>query len=95
MSDGLPNIDLLESTHPFPCPYTFKAIGYTDDHFVRRVLAAVRRNLEESAEPAFSCRSTATGRHVCVTIEPDVENAAQVLDIYRCLQEVEGLVMLL
>lgn len=95
MFDGLPNIELLESTHAFPCQYTFKVIGSAEDHFVGRVLAAVKAELEESAEPSFSCRSTAAGRHVCVTIEPDVRSAAHVLDIYRGLQGVEGLVMLL
>ena len=95
MFDGLPDLELLEKTHEFPCRYMFKAIGNTDDHFVGRVLAAVKRNLDESSEPSFSCRSTSGGRHVCVTIEPDVDDASQVLEIYRCLREVDGIVMLL
>jgi putative lipoic acid-binding regulatory protein len=95
MFNGLPNVELLESTHDFPCRYTFKAIGLAEDHFVGRVLAAVKTRLDESAEPSFSTRSTTTGRHICVTIEPDVENAAHVLEIYRGLSEIEGLVMLL
>lgn len=95
MADGLPDQDLLESTHTFPGRFTFKAIGAAEDHFVGRVLAVVRNHLDEAAEPSFSCRTTAGGRHVCVTIEPDVESSGQVLDIYRELQTLDGLVMLM
>ncbi|WP_437201342.1 YbeD family protein [Planctomicrobium sp. SH664] len=95
MSDGLPNRELLESTHTFPCRYTFKAIGTADDHFVGRVLAAVKVHLQELAEPSFSCRATATGRHISVTVEPEVDGAGHIIDIYRELQGVDGLVMLL
>lgn len=93
--DQLPDRELLESTHAFPCPYTFKAIGAADDHFVGRVIAAVRGELSEEIEPPFSTRETSGGRHVCVTIEPPVEDADAVLAIYASLREVEGLVLLL
>ncbi|WP_437224357.1 YbeD family protein [Planctomicrobium sp. SH661] len=95
MSDGLPDLELLQSTHQFPGPYTFKAIGTPDDQFVGRVLAAVKAALEEDIEPSFSCRTTPSGRHVCVTIEPDVESAPHVHEIYRNLQGVDGLFMLM
>jgi putative lipoic acid-binding regulatory protein len=91
----LPAIALLESTHAFPCRYTFKVIGRAEANFVGRVLAAVRRELPADAEPSFSSRKTAAGRHVSVTIEPDVATAAAVLAIYRTLREVDGLVLLL
>lgn len=95
MTDGLPDLELLESTHTFPGPYLFKAIGTPSHHFVGRVLAAVKSALAESAEPSFSCRSTPSGRHICVSIEPDVQNAVHVHEIYRNLQEVDGLIMLM
>jgi len=91
----LPAIELLESTHTFPCRYTYKVIGRAEANFVGRVLSAVRRELPPDAEPSFSSRKTAGGRHVSVTIEPDVETAADVLAIYRSLRELEGLVLLL
>lgn len=91
----LPDLELLEATHTFPGTYVFKAIGLTEDNFMGRVIAAVRVELEESVEPSFSYRKTTGERHVCVTIEPPVESGEQVLAIYRRLQEVEGLVMLL
>jgi putative lipoic acid-binding regulatory protein len=93
--DNLPNLELLESMHEFPGPYVFKVIGSTEGNFIGRVLAAVRSELAESIEPAFSVRKTAGKRHVCVTIEPPVDDGAQVLAIYRRLREVDGLVMLL
>jgi uncharacterized protein len=93
--DRLPNRELLEATHTFPGPYTFKAIGAAEDHFIGRVVAAVRSELSEEIEPPFSTRMTAAGRHVCVTIEPPVEDADAVLAIYSSLREVEGMVLLL
>lgn len=95
MNDGLPDLELLEATHEFPCVFPFKAIGTTDEHFVGRVLAVVRQTLAADVEPAFSCRNTPSGRHVCVTIEPEVRDAEHVHLIYRGLQQVEGLVMLM
>ena len=90
MSD-FPAIELLESTHDFPCSYTFKVIGLAEGHFVGRVLSTVRGELPADAEPPFS----SSGRHVSVTLEPTCETAEQVLSIYRALREVEGIVLLL
>ena len=67
---SLPDIELLESTHIFPGSFTFKAIGWESDHFMGRVVAAVRSELSDDAEPQFSFRKTASGRHICVTIAP-------------------------
>ncbi len=95
MNEGLPNRELLEASHSFPCQYTFKVIGIADDHFAGRVLAAVKFHLDESIEPPFSSRATPSGRHISVTIIPDVESAEHVLDIYSKLRQLEGLVMLM
>jgi putative lipoic acid-binding regulatory protein len=92
---SLPDIELLESTHIFPGSFTFKVIGWESDHFMGRVVAAVRSELGEDAEPQFSFRKTASGRHICVTIAPEVESAEHVLRIYEQLMVVDGLVMLL
>jgi putative lipoic acid-binding regulatory protein len=93
--DRLPAIELLESTHNFPCQYTFKVIGLAEENFVGRVLQAVRRVLPADAEPSFSSRHTAGGKHVSVTIEPLLETAADVLAVYRELSEVQGTVLFL
>ncbi len=95
MSEQLPNRDLIEASQEFPGAYTFKVIGVADPEFVSRVLRAVKLCLDESAEPAFSSRSTPSGRHFSVTIVPDVRDADHVLEIYQQLRGLDGVVMLL
>lgn len=95
MFEGIPTEELLESTHTFPCQYRFKVIGATDDHFVGRVLAVAREQLAVDAEPAFSTRTTSGGRHVSVTLDLEVETAADVVSVYVQLRRLEGLVMLM
>ena len=95
MAGHLPSLELLEATHKFPCEFTFKAIGLTTDCFVRRVLAAVKLELNADAEPSFSCRTTAGGKHTSVTIEPTIDSAAQVIAIYHRIHAVDGIVMML
>jgi putative lipoic acid-binding regulatory protein len=89
------SIELLENTHRFPGPYMFKVIGRVENGFVARVVAAVREELAERVDPPFSVRETAGGRHVSVTLEPQVQTAQQVLAVYRRIRQMAGLVMLL
>ena len=91
--DRLESIALLEETHQFPGPYMFKAIGKSEAGFALRILDAVRAGLEEDVELPYHLRETAHGRHISVTLEPMIESAPQVLDIYRRIREVPGLVM--
>jgi putative lipoic acid-binding regulatory protein len=92
--ETLPSIELLEETHTFPGPYMFKVIGRVDDGFVARVVAAVRDELEEATDPPYKLRHTQNGRHVSVTLEPQVESVFQVLAVYSRIRETTGLVML-
>jgi putative lipoic acid-binding regulatory protein len=92
--EQLPVIQLLESTHHFPGPYMFKVIGRSDNGFVARVVAAVRDELSEPADPPFKVRETAGGRHVAITLDPTVQTAQQVLAVYRRIQRMAGLVVL-
>ena len=89
----LPSLELLESTHSFPGDYMFKVIGEDDHTLAARVMAAVRRELPADHEPAVKVRRTASGRHMCVTIEPRVADAQQVLAIYERIYALDGLVM--
>lgn len=86
-------LKLLESTHTFPGPYTFKVIGRTDLGFVARTVAAVRDELNEPADPPYRVRESVGGRHTAVTLEPIVQTAQQVLAVYRRLSGMVGLVM--
>jgi hypothetical protein len=89
--DNLPSVELLESTHEFPGPYTFKVIGRWEQGFVARTVAAVRDQLEGEVDPPYSVRETAGGRHVAVSVEPQVQNAWEVLAVYQRLSLLPGL----
>lgn len=89
-----PPIELLESYHTFPGPYTFKVIGKSEGGFMARAVAAVREEMALAADPPFSVREAKGGRHIAVTLEPHVESAKQVLAIYRRLRVMVGLVMM-
>jgi putative lipoic acid-binding regulatory protein len=88
--DNLPSAELLDQTHEFPGPYTFKAIGRPDGGFVARIVAAIREELENDVDPPYRVRETAAGRHVAVTIEPQVQSAWDVLAVYQRLGQVDG-----
>jgi putative lipoic acid-binding regulatory protein len=90
----LPALELLESTHTFPGPYMFKVIGKSERGFVARAVAAVREELENPVDPPYRVREAAGGRHVAVTLQPTVQNAQQVLDVYGRLRLLVGLVVL-
>lgn len=93
--DNLPSAELLDRTHEFPGPYTFKAIGRPEGGFIARIVAAVREALENEVDPPYRVRETAAGRHVAVTVEPQVQSAWDVLAVYQRLSEVTGIVFVL
>lgn len=93
--ENLPEIELLEERHNFPCTFIFKVIGSCEDGFVGRVVCTMRDVLAIEADPPFIVRQTRSGRHVAITFEPEVEDAHQVLAVYRRLTQVKGVVMLL
>lgn len=84
----IPSVDLLNSTHQFPCVYTFKAIGLTSENFAVTALAAAGESKTSSE------RTTPDGKHVAVTIEVNAKSAEQVVAIYERLLKVTGLVIL-
>ena len=92
---SLPSVEILEARHNFPCAYTFKVIGSTDDNFLARVIAAVRDELQMDIDPDYSMRSTKTGAHIAITLEPECKSPQQVLAVYSRLSGMNGIVMLL
>lgn len=90
----LPAVELLEKTHRFPGPYMFKFIGKVENGFVARVVAAVRDELSNEMDPPYKVRETAGGRHVSVTVVPEIQTAEQVLAVYKRLRMLAGLVMM-
>ena len=95
MVENLPSIETLEAVHRFPCRFTFKVIGKVENGFAAKVVSAVREELAIDADPPFSLRQTPNGRHVSVTLEPMVSESQQVLNIYRRIRQLPGLVMLM
>lgn len=95
MSETKDPIELLNEVHQFPCQFTIKAIGKTENDFPARILETTRKTLGIDFDPPYSTRETAHGRHVSVTIEPTLQSAEETLELYRQLQETDGLVMLL
>ena len=91
----MPSIELLERTHDFPGRFVFKVIGGVDNGFAARVVAAVREELAFEVDPPHRLREAVGGRHVAVTLEPDIESAAQVLAVYRRVRGIPGLVMMM
>lgn len=91
----MPPIELLEAEHEFPGPFMIKVIGEADGLFLARIVAAVRDELQSDVDPPFRMRSTKSGRHVSITLEPEFESPQQVLATYSRLSQTSGLVMMM
>jgi putative lipoic acid-binding regulatory protein len=91
----LPSIELLESTHTFPGRFIFKVIGRVENGFAARVVAAVREELAREIDPPHRVREAVGGRHVAITLEPDIARAEQVLAVYRRVRGITGVVMMM
>jgi putative lipoic acid-binding regulatory protein len=88
-------LKLLEEYHQFPCVYAFKAIGQDSPEFkdavqeaAQGVLGALYWGSELMAKPSSK------GKYISITVETEVKDAAQVLEVYAALKKVEGLVVL-
>jgi len=91
--EPLPSAELLNAGHAFPCTFIFKVVGLSANDFLGRTLAAVQSEI--GSTPTHSVRDTPGGRHTSVTLELPMNNAEHVLAVYRCLQPLDGLVLLL
>ncbi|MCA9186477.1 MAG: DUF493 domain-containing protein [Pirellulaceae bacterium] len=95
MTDREQAIELLNQTHKFPDCVMFKVIGVNANEFVSRIVAAVRHQLQHATDPPFRTRETAGGRHVSITLEPMIQSAEEVLTVYECIQQIDGVVMVM
>lgn len=84
------SLELLNATHTFPCAFTIKVIGIAENDFVTRVVDVL---LEFDAQVSFQTRSTPNGKHVAVTLEPELDSAEQVVLIYERVRTIDGVVM--
>jgi hypothetical protein len=59
------------------------------------VVAAVRDELADLADPPYRLRQATGGRHISITLEPQIQTARQVLAVYRRIRATAGVVMML
>jgi len=88
-------IRLLEETHCFPCEVMVKVIGHTQGGFVERALEAIRDFLSLADVPEYRSRVTPNGKYTSITLEPRFDSAGDVLRLYRRMQAVEGVIMVM
>ena len=94
MDERPPTLELLESRHDFPGPYTFKVIGQTDADLAPRVAECVRVALGLADAPRVSIKTAEGGRHESVTVEPICPDAEAVLRLYAALRGLDGVLFL-
>lgn len=93
MSDDRPNfLELLQNNHEFPGTYMFKVIGEPADGFIARVLLLFRQELNLSSDPPFVLRQSSGGKYVAITLTPYMMTAEEVMDVYRRLHLLDGIV---
>jgi len=88
-------LDLLNQTHAFPTRVMFKVIGENRASFVEEVVSLVRRESSADETPPYSTREARGGRHIAITLEPQLNDAERVLSIYARLKVIPGVVLLL
>ena len=65
----LPPIELLESVHSFPGPYTFKIIATNDEAVLKNIVVVIRETLNLESLPSYSSRVSESGKHASLTVE--------------------------
>ncbi|KIX11550.1 DUF493 domain-containing protein [Dethiosulfatarculus sandiegensis] len=82
----------LEKNHDFPCTYMFKVIGfYREDlkNDVHKAAEKVLGPLDSSFHP--TARPSKNNKYLAVTLDVEVKDAQQVLDVYAGLKALKGL----
>ncbi|MFM8316434.1 MAG: DUF493 family protein [Deltaproteobacteria bacterium] len=92
---SLPPIELLESVHSFPGPYTFKIILRNEDSIQGIVLEQIQKTLNLGSKPQASSRISENAKHLSLTVELNLQTAQQVHLVYRSLEQISGVLLLL
>ena len=91
----LPPIELLEATHTFPGPYTFKIIANHEPETLQSILTAIQKALNLSGPPSHTSRLSESGKHASLTVELTLQNAQEVHLVYEVLAKTPGILLLL
>jgi putative lipoic acid-binding regulatory protein len=84
---------LLESSHTFPCLFTFKLIYRSEAGVEERLVKTLSgaAGIEDSVDPTQR-RESAAGRFTSITLELPVDGGKDVLRLYRVIREQDEVV---
>ncbi len=88
---SVPSIEVLETAHSFPAPYTIKVIGPDTSDFRTSARANCIKHLGEDALVDITERQSKTGQHLALTLKFQAPSAKTVQDIYRDLANLQNL----
>ena len=91
----LPPIELLNSVHSFPGPYTFKIISVNDEVVLKNIAIEIQSTLNFKSLPQYSCRISESGKHASLTVEIVLRQAQEVHLVYEALMKTPGVLLLL
>ena len=91
----LPPIELLESVHKFPGPYTFKIIANNNKETLSTIVRVIQQTLNLNSPPPHSSRVSEGGKHASLTVEIVVQKAQDVHSVYEALLKTPGVLLLL
>jgi putative lipoic acid-binding regulatory protein len=92
---NLPSIELLESTHTFPCRYMFKVFGFHGEELIEQVRDAAAAVSGGERHVTWSYRTSGAGKHGCVTLDVWLQTAHHVQAMYTELQGLTSVRMLM
>ena len=87
----LPPLELLDSTHQFPCHYTLKIVGSPADAFLEKV----KEVFLKSSSHRISVRMTSKKKHASVTVDVWVSSSTEVHFWYEEALKIDGLVLII
>jgi putative lipoic acid-binding regulatory protein len=84
--------ELLETEETFPHRFLFKFIGRNTPTFLTGVAALTRAN---PALQLVSTRKSSNDQHVSLSYEYEAAEAEAIIEIYRAIQKIEDLLIVL
>lgn len=69
----------------FPCEFTLKIIGYSDQTFESEVLKILNQHFPQLGEGAISLNPSKNGKYLAFTVKAPVSSQEQLDNAYRAL----------
>ncbi len=89
----LPSLELIQSHHSFPGPFVFKVLGQSGVLTESAVVELIKKH--SLGARVLTVRESESGKHVAITVEALVNQAVDVLEIFKLLHTAPGLTMIL